>query len=494
MKNKVKCRVTVSKKVTGIILSVFMAVTFFPNEKIIINAANMYENSDFIEIEQPELNDETKRLISLYQKEPSEENYNNLRNIVIENYNAVLAKKEAKLAELKAETDGKPGGEEKVAEMQEIVQEMYDTYWERIDNNMLRFTDSRLLKWDISKASEYDYIPVMGAGENVYIKRTTVTNKEYAEYIKATGASVPQNWINGMYAVGEDDLPVNYISYDEAQNYCKWLTNNDDNNTYRLPSESEWELAAGHMPKDADFNCGVTDGRTSVNQYDGITRGAHGAIDFWGNVWEWTSTVRINEDSNITYGVKGGSWKSDRTDCRTENKEEGRNGSVGYEDVGFRVIQVVNYKDKNDTVNNDNKNQESNNENSPEDNVFENIDKTDNDMSDNNIPDKTDEGSLNKENSNEQDNKYVNNVDYEYNNNKLTITWDIIDNAYAYYIYKYNPNTKRIFNVKILMGDNASYTYHRAYANANYFYIITTEKLNSKYYYDENNIIEVYTK
>ena len=29
-------------------------------------------------------------------------------------------------------------------------------------------------------------------------------------------------------------------------------------NTYRLPNESEWGgLAAGHMPKDADFNCGV---------------------------------------------------------------------------------------------------------------------------------------------------------------------------------------------------------------------------------------------
>ena len=27
----------------------------------------------------------------------------------------------------------------------------------------------------------------------------------------------------------------------------------DGVNTYRLPNESEWELAAGHMPKDADF-------------------------------------------------------------------------------------------------------------------------------------------------------------------------------------------------------------------------------------------------
>ena len=96
-----------------------------------VNAAtNMYQNSDFVETEQPELSEETKQLISQYQKNPTEENYNNLRNIVIENYNAVLARKEAKLAELKEETSGKPGGDEIVAEMEEIVREMYTTYWD----------------------------------------------------------------------------------------------------------------------------------------------------------------------------------------------------------------------------------------------------------------------------------------------------------------------------------------------------------------------------
>ena len=96
------------------------------------------------------------------------------------------------------------------------------------------------------------------------------------------------------------------------------------------------------MPKDADFNCGINDGRTPVDEYAEVTRGAHGAIDFWGNVWEWTSTVRNDNNATLIYGIKGGSWKSDRTDCRTEYREEGRNGSVGYDDVGFRVIKVLN--------------------------------------------------------------------------------------------------------------------------------------------------------
>ncbi len=96
------------------------------------------------------------------------------------------------------------------------------------------------------------------------------------------------------------------------------------------------------MPKDADFNCGVGDGRTPVEQYADVTRGAHGAVDFWGNVWEWTSTVRSESDGTTVLAVKGGSWASERTDCRTEYRGEGRDAAGRYEDVGFRVIQVLN--------------------------------------------------------------------------------------------------------------------------------------------------------
>ena len=312
------------------------------NDKNTDGSNNMYENSDFIETEQPELDEETKKLISQYKRNPTMENYLALRAAVIRNYDAVLVRKEAKLAELKEETAGKPGGAAKVAEMEEIVQEMYQTYWNRINSSMLRFTDPRMLSWKIANATQYEYIPVMGAGESIYVKRTTVTNAEYAEFLKATGAQPPSNWIHGTYPEGEENYPVNYISYADAVAYCEWLTEKDGVNTYRLPNESEWELAAGHMPKDALFNCGINDGRTPVEQYAKDTRGAHGAVDFWGNVWEWTTTVRSISGSNTSYGVKGGAWNSARTDCRTEYRKEGRDGDIGYADVGFRVIMVKN--------------------------------------------------------------------------------------------------------------------------------------------------------
>ena len=292
------------------------------------------DDDSFIEKEQPELKEETKRLIAIYQRQRTEENFLNLREEVIKNYNAVLVKKENKLEELKKQTEGKPGGEQKVAEMEEIVQEMYITYWNRINSNMLRFTDTRLLKWNISKASQFEYIPVMGAGESIYIKKTPVTNLEYAEFISKKGYKKPSNWSNR----GDDDFPVNYVSYEDAISYCNWLTSKDGINKYRIASESEWELAAGHMPKDADFNNNIVDSRVSVNKYAGKTRGAHGAIDFWGNVWEWTSTIKSTSNNVNSLRVKGGSWKSARTDCRTEHRKEDRNENECYDDVGFRVI------------------------------------------------------------------------------------------------------------------------------------------------------------
>ena len=303
---------------------------------------NMYENSDFIEKEQPELSEETKQLISIYQKNPTDENYMNLREKVIEDYNAVVERKETKLSELKAETEGKPGGEAIVAEMEGLVQDIYMTYWDRINSSMLRFTDPRLLKWRVAAAPRYEYIPVMGAGESIYVKRTPVTNAEYAEFLSATGYPAPSNWTDGTYPAGEADFPVNFVSYEDAQAYCDWLTEQDGVNTYRLPSESEWELAAGHMPKDADFNCGVNDGRTPVEEYADATRGAHGAVDFWGMSGNGLPLCVPEADGGAVLGVKGGSWESERTDCRTEHREEGRDASEGYDDVGFRVIQVKN--------------------------------------------------------------------------------------------------------------------------------------------------------
>lgn len=511
----------ISKKVMGLLLAMVMMIGLPPVTALEASASNMFENSDFIETEQPELNEETKKLISLYQRKPTEENYLNLRDMVIANYDAVLVRKEAKLAELKAETAGKPGGAAKVAEMEEIVQEMYMTYWNRINSSMLRFTDTRLLKWSVSNASNYEYIPVMGAGETIYVKRTPVTNAEYAEYLAATGAEAPSNWTDGTYPESEEKFPVNYVSYEDAQAYCAWLTEQDGVNTYRLPNESEWELAAGHMPKDAEFNCGVNDGRTPVDQYEGITRGAHGAIDFWGNVWEWTSTAR----SDGTLGVKGGSWSSARTDCRTEHRKEGRDAAIGYEDVGFRVIQVLNGQEPEQKV-------ELATLASP---VVSAISTTPGSitLSWQSVPEAveyqlfeyfTDTGlvemldtvagtsvimenlelgsthsyivqpisyveiadNVSAENcvtafcGESPDAAVISAVSFDTEANCLSLSWDAVEGVDTYYIYRYHPDGNILSSAKTVAGQT-SYSY-RKIASGMYYYLVGTEQINRKGY------------
>ena len=291
--------------------------------------AKSFKYSTTVEKERPVLDDVTKGLIAAYQKNPTEANKQALRNQIAINYDKVLAKKKAKLAELKQTAKDKS----KITEMQDIVDEMIRDRENRINQSLARFTDSRL-KPGVRETKD-GYLPVLGAAQNVSVAYTEVTNEEYAKFVNATGRKAPSNWTNGTYPSSRAKYPVTNVSYNDAVAYCNWLSKNDSSATYRLPSEKEWEQAAGHMPKDADFNAGENKGLTAVNSYSN-TLSASGAVNMWGNVWEWTSTSRTDG----TKAVKGGAWDSKRTDCRTENREIGRNPNSGYSNVGFRVIRI----------------------------------------------------------------------------------------------------------------------------------------------------------
>ena len=292
--------------------------------------ARLHKYSTTIEKERPELNEETKRLISAWRRDSSEANLAALKKQVEVNYEQVVARKKAKLEELKRTARDAS----RVQEMQEIVDEMLQNREKRIEQSLRRFTDPRLRPG--SRGTADGYLPVIGAAQNVSIAYTPVTNGAYAEFLQATGRKPPQDWRNGAMPAGKTRHPVVNISYDDAVAYCKWLSDKDGNAVYRLPTEAEWEFAAGHMPKDANFNCGEHDGTTPVDAY-AETLAACGAIDMWGNCWEWTSTPAARGKAVMT--VKGGSWRSRLSDCRTEQKSAGRDASATANDVGFRVVR-----------------------------------------------------------------------------------------------------------------------------------------------------------
>ena len=282
--------------------------------------AKLFKYSTTIEKERPQLNDETKQLIAAYRKNPTQANYDALRKQAEINYDRIVERKKAKLEELKKTAKHSS----KIEEMQVIVDEMLKDRENRINQTMKRFTDPRLRP--NARQTTDGFLPVLGASQNVSIAYTPVTNKEFNSFLKAQGKKT---------FTPDNNLPVVNVSYNDAVAYCKWLSANDKSAKYRLPTEQEWELAAGHMPKDADMNCGENKGLTAVDTYK-QTLSASGAVDMWGNVWEWTSTTK-NHANELS--VKGGAWNTQRTACRTENRIETRYAIQRYDNVGFRVVR-----------------------------------------------------------------------------------------------------------------------------------------------------------
>ena len=274
-------------------------------------------DAPLVEEARPELDATTTALLRKYQQNPMEENKQALLDQMGLRYDKVVARKKAKLRELEREAKT----QNLIDEMQAIVDEMVENRDIRLEQQFLRLIDPRNDD-DPNDA----WVVLRGASApNAYIGYTPVTNAEYAAFNKGF-----------IYDAGKENYPMVNITIAEAAAYCDWLTAQDGTHIYRLPTDEEWILGAGHMPKDVTMNSGrVESGLTPVDAYIQTT-GACGGIDFWGNCWEWTSST----DASGAYIIKGGSWDSDRDDCRSEKSDVVRNGTQGYANVGFRVVRT----------------------------------------------------------------------------------------------------------------------------------------------------------
>ncbi len=139
------------------------------------------------------------------------------------------------------------------------------------------------------------------------IDRHNVTNGDYLEFVRATGAEEPHFWLKregewywrAMFDLSPLplDCPV-YVTYEEATAYTAWRGK-------RLPTEAEYHRAAfgtptseersfpwGEAPPDAsrgNFGYGHWDPVPVGSYPDGVS--AWGVHDLVGNGWEWTSTL-----------------------------------------------------------------------------------------------------------------------------------------------------------------------------------------------------------
>ncbi len=158
-----------------------------------------------------------------------------------------------------------------------------------------------------------------------------------------------------------DDQPVVGVSCYAARAYCLWLSmlesKGNEKGRYRLPTEMEWEWAAGGRrdksgevlevreypwgdkpeptPKHANYdrNEGAT---TLVGRYpDGAT--PDGLYDMAGNVWEWMENGYKDDTDHVA--LRGGSWLSNAgyllCSARSSLDDPQLRDSV----IGFRVVR-----------------------------------------------------------------------------------------------------------------------------------------------------------
>ncbi|MFZ4526568.1 MAG: formylglycine-generating enzyme family protein, partial [Chlorobium sp.] len=227
--------------------------------------------------------------------------------------------------------------------------------------------------------------------DDIYVAKYTVTNKHYRQFInyldsKEAGYAAilsVESYTKSLIALAEsikdfsayirgekslatrfrsrfdddkqfnkDDQPVLDPSWYAARAYCLWLSllesESGETNLYRLPTEKEWEYAAGGKesrkypwgdkePSPTLANYNNNEGTTTpTGRYpEGAT--PEGLHDMAGNVWEWTDDW-YDKDKGWR-SVRGGSYYSSNADalrCSSRNNDLPRYVN---DYVGFRVIR-----------------------------------------------------------------------------------------------------------------------------------------------------------
>ena len=173
-------------------------------------------------------------------------------------------------------------------------------------------------------------VPILSgpsAGQRVLFGVWDVRVEDYAAYAKAqesAGKKVDGAWKaqnkDGVTAGRELDHPVVGVSWEDAQAFCKWLTEKETAEgklpkgvKYRLPSDEEWSWAVG-MPPELGATPEEKNGKNSV--------------DFpWGK--DWPPTRKVGNYADETFHAKFPPKKNEK-DGKMENEQWMKDYTDGY--------------------------------------------------------------------------------------------------------------------------------------------------------------------
>jgi formylglycine-generating enzyme required for sulfatase activity len=191
----------------------------------------------------------------------------------------------------------------------------------------------------------------------------------WAQYQPCIDAGVCSTGSDGDEGWGKGNRPVINVSWDDAQDYIRWLNQKTSMN-FRLPSEAEWEYAARAGTTTA-FSTGDRISTSQANfdgnyTYNGSSKGQYrqktlpvgsfqpndfGLYDMHGNVWEWTQDCWNGSYSGAPNNgaawesgdcdkrvLRGGSWGLKPYWLRSASRYWNNTTNRG-NDSGFRLVQ-----------------------------------------------------------------------------------------------------------------------------------------------------------
>jgi serine/threonine protein kinase len=245
---------------------------------------------------------------------------------------------------------------------------------EWLDARTPQVVASRERPWENSL--EMKFVPVPGTEVLFCIWETGL--QDYEAYAKAA-TGVDDSWRRPGFEQGRDH-PVVYVSWDDAQGFCKWLTEKERKAglipaaaSYRLPKDLEWSCAVG-LPKESGntpeerhlkiedhypwgsewppprgagnygkivlktgflgigretYHCGFSD----TSPVGSFAANRNGLYDLGGNVWEWCEDFYDGKSGSLV--LRGASWLNGRqyhllSSYRYGNAPGGRGSRYGF--------------------------------------------------------------------------------------------------------------------------------------------------------------------
>lgn len=202
-----------------------------------------------------------------------------------------------------------------------------------------------------------------------WIGATEVTIGQFRKFAEATQyqtfaekqlATDAKSWtyLKPGYAV-TDESPAAAITWADAGAYCRWLSEQEQA-TYRLPTDAEWEYACRAGTTSAYYSGDVlldshewSIRNSDVKAHPVATKRPNpfGLFDMHGNLSEWCqdrfdetwygqspSTDPVGPLTGVTYVLRGGNW--DYNSFMRSAYRSGRTENVFHYTIGFRVVRV----------------------------------------------------------------------------------------------------------------------------------------------------------